>query len=256
MKKFKILSLFSAALLLPSVSYAYPNGTPVYLTDASPFCASCHSARRIEYMPELPREAAERELPENKHYGLIRSQLPISPYVELTEDQKEKIINTARKIDSNSSVTISAPARVKPNGIIKVTVKARGGNGPDIGVMLVDRALRYQSRPISSDGWYITEEPEIRGQDGKTQTMWLDRRITGLKRNLNFAMIYGENFDIDKDIYPEGTVTYTVKAPSAPGNYTLTAAFLYGTENALTAAFFQRPSGRILFSDELKITVE
>ena len=41
-----------------------------------------------------------------------------------------------------------------------------------------------------------------------------------------------------------------------PGTYSLTAAFLYGTENADKAGFFQRPSGRILFSEEMKVQVE
>lgn len=249
-------TLFLPLLFVSSIAYAYPNGTLQYLTDTGPFCASCHSAVKTEYMPELPPDAAARETPENKHYGLIKMPAQPSPYLELTQEQKDKLINEAKRIDSSSSVKISAPASVKAGGEIKVTVNAKGGNGPVICIMLVDRALRFQSRPISSDGWTITGEPEVKGQGGKAQTAWLDRRARGLKRNLNYVAIENQAFDPEKGVYPEGTVIYTLKAPAQTGAFTVCAAFLYGTENADSAAFFQRPSGRILFSEELKITVE
>lgn len=255
MKRFAALCS-ALALVVPGLAYGYPNGTPHYLTDTSPFCASCHSAVKIEYMPELPKEFAEREIAENKHYGLILSPLPPSPYMELTDAQKEKLIKDAKQIDSNSSVTVSAPLKVKAGEEVKVTVRARGGNGPVICVMLVDRALRFQSRPISSSGWFIVGEPEVKGQDGKTQKDWLDRRIKGLQRNLNYIDIFDQKFDPEKNIYPAAEVTYTVRAPLTPGTYSMTAAFLYGTENTDRAGFFQRPSGRILFSDELKVEVQ
>lgn len=248
--------LFILSLFAPLPAYGYPNGTPQYVTDTSPFCASCHSAVKAEYMPELAPEAAKNETPENKHYGLIRMSGMPTPYIELNNGQKEKLIKDARAIDSNSSVSITAPSKVKRGEEIKVTINAKGGNGPVIGVMLVDRALRYQSRPVASDGWVIAGEPEVKGQDGKVQTTWLDRRIKGAKRNLNYVNIENQRFDTEKGIYPEGVVTYTLKAPPSPGPYTLTAAFLYGTENTDRAGFFQRPSGRIVFSDELKVQVE
>ncbi|MBI5344585.1 MAG: hypothetical protein HZB83_04500 [Deltaproteobacteria bacterium] len=248
--------LMSLALLIPAAALAYPNGTPMYATDTGPFCASCHSAAKTEYIPELPPDVAEKETPEFKHYGLIRSNLPISPYNELTAGQKENIIKTAKLIDSNSTVSLSAPSKVKTGEPIKVTVKARGGNGPSICVMLVDRALRFQSRPVSADGWSIVNEPQIKGQDGTVQSTWLEKRLKGLKSNLNFITAFDQRFDPEKNIYPATEVTYTLKAPSVKGTYTLAAAFLYGTENTEKAGFFQRPSGRILFSDEMKIEVE
>lgn len=243
-------------LLMPCLSYAYPNGTLMYVTDMTPACASCHSAAKAEYVPELPPDAAKNETPEFKHYGLVRMPSMPSPYLELTPEQKERIIKEAKEIDAGSSVTITAPARAKRGEEIKVTVRARGGNGPVICLMLVDRPLRFQARPVQSDGWVIMDEPVIEGQDGKIQTAWIDKRIKGLKRNLNFVTVMDQKYDLEKGVFPAGEVIYTLKAPSAPGTYSLTAAFLYGTENAEKAGFFQRPSGRILFSDEMKVQVE
>src|SRR3990172_7141446 len=217
----KKIAVIISILLAPYVSYSYPNGTPEF-----------------------------------KHYGLVRMPSMPSPYLELTEDQKDRIVKEAKAVDSNSSVTLSAPTRVKKGEEIKVTVKARGGDGPVVCLMLVDRPLRFQARPIQSDGWMIMDEPVVKGQDGKVQTAWLDKRIKGLKRNLNFVTVMDQKYDLDKGVFPSGEVVYTLKAPSMPGTYSLTAAFLYGTENADKAGFFQRPSGRILFSEEMKVQVE
>jgi hypothetical protein len=248
---FSILSVF-----VPAVCLGYPNGTPLYVTDMAPVCASCHSAAKAEYMPELPGDLAPGEISENKHYGLVRSPGRPSPYLELTGEQKEKIIKDAKLIDSNSTVTVTAPQKARPGEKIEVVIKVRGGNGPVVGIMLVDRALRYQARPVTSEGWIISGEPVVKGQDGKTQKTWLDSRIKGLKRNLNFIMIMDQKFDLEKRIFPSGEITYTLKAPRRPGTYTLSAAFLYGTENTVKAGFFQRPSGRILFSEEIKVRVK
>lgn len=247
---------FIAGLFVPALAGAYPNGTPMYVTDTGPYCASCHSAVKAVYMPELPPEAADKETAEMKHYGLVRAPSPLSPYFELTPEQKDNVIKTAKFIDSNSSVTVEAPAKAKAGAEIKVVVRAKGGNGPVVGIMLVDRALRFQARPVSADGWVIAGEPVVKGQDDKAQNTWAEKRIKGLKRNLNFVLAFGEKFDEAKKILPSAEVVYTLKAPSEKGVYTVTAAFLYGTENVGNAGFFQRPSGRILFSDEHKIEVE
>lgn len=254
MRKAAYLIFF--AIAAPSAAFAYPNGTPMYLTDTGPFCASCHSAVKAEYMPEAPPDFAKSEVPEAKHYGQVRAKLPPSPYIELTDEEKEEVIRVARLIDSRSSVIITAPESVKAGAETIVEVKARGGNGPAIGIMLVDRALRFQSRPVSSSGWQVLGEPEVRGQDGKPQRSWFEKRSEGLPANLNYAAIEGQEFDLGKDLLPGGTVTYRLRAPLAPGVYTMAAAFLYGTENADTAGFFQRPSGRILFSEEVRVRVE
>lgn len=246
------------ALFFPAFAGGYPNGTGMYVTDTGPFCASCHSAARAEYMPELPPEAARSETPEAKHYGLVRSPAVPNPYMELTGVQKEELIKAARMIDRASSVSVKAPKRARAGEEIEVTVKARGGNGPVVGVMLVDRAVRFQARPVSADGWKIEGEPAVRGQGGSLQDTWVKRRLSsmGLKSNLNFILVFDQKFDPDEDIFPEAEVTYRLRAPREPGKYALTAAFLYGTENTDRAAFFQRPSGRILFSKTAEVVVE
>lgn len=244
------------AIAAPSAALAYPNGTPMYVTDSGPFCASCHSALKAGYMPEAPPDFAQNEVPEAKHYALVRAPLPPSPYIELTDAEKEEVIRVAKLIDSRSSVAISGPESVKPGSEAVFEVKARGGNGPVIGIMLVDRALRFQSRPVSSSGWQILGEPVLTGQDGKPQRSWFEKRSEGLDTNLNYVAIEGQGFDLEKDLFPGGTVTYRLKAPLAPGVYTMAAAFLYGTENTDKAGFFQRPSGRILFSEEIRVRVE
>ncbi len=241
-------------ILIPAGSNGYPNGTPFYVTDIGPFCASCHAQNKIDYSPELTQEFSNRELPENKHFGMIKS-VP-SPYAELTAEQKEAIIKEAKFIDENSFITISAPTKVKAGENITVKIVTKGGNGPVIGVILVDKPLRNQARPIQADGWLIVEEPVIKGQDGKTQRDWLDKRIGGVGKNINYVMIMNQKYDKEKLLFPSGEVTYVLKAPNKRGIYSLTAVLLYGTENTDKAGFFQRPSGRILFSDEARLNVE
>ncbi|MBI5235845.1 MAG: hypothetical protein HY886_06310 [Deltaproteobacteria bacterium] len=255
MKRLLPLAMLVGVVALPSYSFGYPNGTPMYVTDAAPFCAACHSAVKAAYMSEMPHEAAVKELPENKHYGMVMAPGP-TPYAELTDEQKKKVVDDAKKIDANSSVGISAPGKVKAGNPFKVIVKAKGGNGPVIGIMLVDKASRYQSRPIAASGFYIIGEPEVKGQDNQIQKTWLDRRQSGMKKNLNYIVAEKQKLDIDKGIWPVAEVTYTLVAPTAPGAYTIVAAFLYGTENVEKAGFMQRPSGRILFSDEMAVMVE
>lgn len=250
---FLIGSLFAATL--PLASHAYPNGPEQYVTDMLPACASCHAVRDKATMPEMPDSYAESELPGAKHYATVRAQLPPSPYLELTEEEKALLIQTAEQIDNDATVTITGPAEVEPGTKITVTIKARGGNGPAIGLMLVDKPYRYQARPVTADGWQVADEPQVKGQGDQVQTTWLDKRIEGTPRNLGFVLVMDQRYDPEKKVLPEGEVTYTLIAPVKPGDYTLTAAFLYGTENASHSAVFQRPSGRLMFSAPLAIRV-
>lgn len=247
------LSMF--ALALPVGTQAYPNGPLQYVTDMLPACASCHAVRDKATMPEMPDAFAEGELAENKHYGSVRAQLPPSPYLELTQEEKASIIQEAQQIDKNASVTISAPDEVQQGTKVTVTIKARGGNGPSIGLMLVDKPYRYQARPVTADGWQIIDKPQVKGQGGQQQTTWLDKRIEGTPRNLSFILVMDQRYDPDKELLPEAEITYTLIAPVIPGDYTLTAAFLYGTENTSHAGVFQRPSGRLMFSEPHAIRV-
>ena len=246
---------FALFAVLPLAAQAYPNGPTHYVTDMLPACASCHAVLDKATMPEMPTAYTESELAQNKHYGMVRAQLPPSPYLELTEEEKARIIQQAEQLDKDASVRIDAPPEVKAGEKITVTVKARGGNGPAIGLMLVDKPYRFQARSASADGWQIVGAPRVRGQGGKEQTTWLDKRIKGTPRNLSFILVMDQRFDPDKGLTPEGEVTYTLLAPSEPGEYTLTAVFLYGTENTTHAGFFQRPSGRLTFSTPSTIKV-
>src|SRR3990172_6861024 len=135
----KKIAVIVSILLIPCLSYAYPNGTLMYVTAMTPASASCHSAVKAEYAPELPPEMAKNETPDFKHYGLVRMPSMPSPYLELTEEQKDGIVREAKEIDTNSSVTISAPARAKKGEDIKVTIRVKGGNGPVVCLMLVDK---------------------------------------------------------------------------------------------------------------------
>ncbi len=64
-------------------------------------------------------------------------------------------------------------------------------------------------------------------------------------------------------------MVYSLKAPGAPGEYTISAAFLYGTEKATPLGRVEAPGGRVLpaggqgagsgriqFAKPLKITVK
>ena len=130
--------------------------------------------------------------------------------------------------------------------------------------MLVDEPLRYQARPIQGAGWYIVEAPEVTGPNGP-QTTWLDRRHNQQATNLNFALVYEVLADPERDAYPMAKVTYKLRAPQDPGEYSITAAFLYGTaegDEMKTGEYVNppgglvAPSGRVRFSDVAKVRVQ
>lgn len=133
--------------------------------------------------------------------------------------------------------------------------------------MLVDNDLRYQGRAISGDGWFIVGEPKVWGPDGKEQTRWLERRGPGLRKNLNFVVIFDMKSDLAAKTFPEGKVTWTLRAPQEPGTYTMAVVFYYGSEKSspvgrveraaavLPRGGFAGPSGHMLFSKVHQITV-
>lgn len=99
------------------VAQAYPNGPGIYVTDAAPFCASCHAAMKADYMPEMPAEFAKGETPENKHYAAVNATMPPSPYFELTSAVKAAIVDEARFIDEHTTIRSAAKtASRKPSG--------------------------------------------------------------------------------------------------------------------------------------------
>ena len=172
-------------------------------------------------------------------------------------------------MDANCRVDLAVSATsVKRLAPLTVTVSTRGGAGPVVGVMLTDTDLRFQSSPIQTEGFLITQAPQVTGPDGKLQTKFVDGRYKDLSKNINYVNIQDVKSDPDANLYPECKVVYTLKAPAEPGEYTVCAAFLYGTEKAsplgrvegfggrvLPAGGQGAGSGRIQFAKLVKVTV-
>ncbi len=134
--------------------------------------------------------------------------------------------------------------------------------------MLTDCDLRYSASPVQAGGFYISAEPQVVGPDGKPQTTFLDGRAKELGRNINYVNVAGVQSDPDAGTWPVCKVTYTLVAPCKAGEYTISAAFLYGTEKSVAVGRVQAadgrtlpagggtaPSGRIQFAKPVKITV-
>ncbi|HYY16678.1 MAG TPA: hypothetical protein VE965_08565, partial [Gammaproteobacteria bacterium] len=231
------------------------------VTDMVPACASCHSMIKADYTPEWPADRATGELPENKHYKAIES--ADKGYKLIPEDKRKALLEVVKWVDENSSLTLKAPTSAKPGQPIEVTVETKGGIGPVVGIFLVDLPLRFQARPIAADGWYVAGKPVVIGPDGKEQTWWLDKRGNE-KKNLSFILVQAKA-DVEKKVVPTAKVTWTLRAPIDPGTYTITAAFLYGTEEPdeyktgklePAPGGAQAPSGRTRFSDPVTVTVK
>jgi hypothetical protein len=166
-------------------------------------------------------------------------------------------------VDDNSSVTLTAPTTAKPGQTIEVSVETKGGIGPAVGVFLLDLPLRFQARPIPMYGWFIIGKPTVVGTDGKEQSWWLDKRANE-KKNLSFVLVQAKA-DVEKKVLPTTNVTWNVRAPIDPGTYTITARFLYGTEEPdeykggkleVAPGGSSGPSGRTAFSDTVTVTVK
>jgi len=182
-------------------------------------------------------------------------------------EQRKQLLEQAKKIDQNSSVKLETSATtVAPGGNLTVTVSTKGGIGPVVGIMLVDEPLRFQARPVQGAGWFIASAPEVLGPDGKPQSQWLDRRLNKQQTNLNFIVVYDNISDPAKDMYATARVTYVLKAPPVPGEYPLSAAFLYGTAeaNEMKSGKYEdppggtlgNPAGRLQFSNTVKVRVQ
>jgi hypothetical protein len=252
------------------VAYGFPGGGPGFgllpVTDATPSCAGCHANTNTEYMRDVPPDAplsATNQLMTEKHYKAIEQ--GADAYKLLPAAEREKLLKQVKLVDQNSSISIKAPKEAARGKTIKVEVSAKGGIGPGSSVMLVDTNLRMQARPIQGNGWLIVGPPGVIGPDGKPQTFWVDKRFTGLGKNVNFVVV-GGGADVDKGSYPSWKVTYTLQAPAKAGKYTLAAAFLYGTEEpnehkekgkwTLPPGGITGPSGRTLFSEVVEVEVK
>jgi hypothetical protein len=258
-----LVSLSAIVVLvgLSGMAAAYPAGPTLFVTDLTPSCASCHSMLKAEYTPERPQDYATGELPTNKHYKALES--ADRGYKLVPEDKRKAILDLVKWEDGNSSVSLTAPTTAKPGQTIEVTVETKGGIGPVVGVFLVDLPLRFQALPIASDGWYVVGKPKVLGADGKEQTWWLDKRANE-KKNLSFVLVQAKA-DLEKKLLPTTKVTWNLRAPIDPGTYTITAAFLYGTEEGdelQTGKMVDPPggrsgpSGRVAFSDPVTVAVK
>jgi cytochrome c553 len=236
-----------------------------FVSDGVPFCTTCHSSVDASYQPELPAEASQAQVYTTKHYKALEEGT-FPGYKAMEPDQRKQLLEQAKKMDQNSSVKLEASApTVAPGSNLSVTVTTKGGIGPVVGIMLLDEPLRYQARPIQSTGWFIASAPEVIGTDGKPQSKWLDRRFNKQQTNVNFVLVYDIASDPAKDMYATARVSYVLKAPSTPGEYPITAAFLYGTAeaNEMKSGKYEEPpggngapSGRVQFSNTLKVRVQ
>jgi hypothetical protein len=266
-RSFVTLAALAAAVLLPARGSAYPGGTPSYQTDAAPFCAGCHASREASAL-EGAGERATKELVANKHLAVIRAADPRSGYAALSDAQRETLIGHIEALDRASTVTLDAPQRVAAGATFEVRVAVTGGAGPVVGVALVDRAHRWYARPAASAGWQVAAPPEIRVA-GEVEDEWLEKRPAALGRNLSFVNVPGVRSDAAAGEFASAEVTFTLRAPSAPGALPLAAVFLYGTEKGsplgtTTDALGRKRtlgglgggSGRVLFTPVRTIRVE
>jgi hypothetical protein len=257
-----MISLSAVILLagLSGMAAGYSGGPQIQVTDMVPSCAGCHSMIKAEYTPDRPAEYSTGELPENKHYKALET--GDKGYKLMPENQRKALLEVVKWVDANASMTLKAPTTAKPGQTIEVTVETKGGIGPIVGVFLLDQPLRFQARPIASDGWYIVGKPTVIGPDGKEQSWWLDKRANE-KKNLGFVLVQAKA-DVEKKVVPTTKVTWNLRAPIDPGTYTITAGFLYGTEEPdeyKSGKLEPAPggssgaSGRTRFSDTVTVTV-
>ena len=64
---------FCLVALASTTASAYPGGTPAYVTDVAPYCASCHSSASEDQLQGMPPARASAELAANKHLAKIRT---------------------------------------------------------------------------------------------------------------------------------------------------------------------------------------
>ena len=226
----RLALLVPLALLVARTALAYPGGPQIHVTDLVPACAGCHSSVGTDQLATLPPDMASRQTVEAKHYAQISS--GAGSYRDLSEADRQALLAAVKAVDAASKVTIDAPAAVRRGETITVTVRARGGSGPVVGLALVDNGQRFQARPITADGWAVLGAPKVIGPDGKEQTTWVDKRMAGLKKNLTFVLVYGVQGSAERKVFPESQAVWTLRAPMEPGRYTIGAAFLHGTEKA------------------------
>jgi mono/diheme cytochrome c family protein len=236
-----LVSLFTLA----GQPSAFPGGTPRVVTNMNTQCAGCHSSADAGQLRDQSPDAAANMLRENRHYRALGA--GERNYAKLTPEDRQRLLAAVKAVDENSRVEIAASAlKVRPSGTFTVTVTTQGGAGPVVGVMLTDCDLRASSSPVQVSGFYISEEPVVTGPDGKPQTAFLDGRAKELGRNINYVNIQGVQADPEANQWSRCKVTWTLTAPARPGRYTISAAYLFGTEKAIPLGRVEEAGGRIV----------
>src|SRR5262245_47344434 len=188
-------ALGATSLALAATASAYPGGTPAYVTDVAPFCASCHSSVSADQLQGVPEQRANSELAANKHIAKIKTPPPDSPYAKLSPADREALAAAIEKLDAGTSVKLTAPATAKAGQEIEVVVETTGGSSPVLGVALVDAVSRFQAAPASARGWSVVGKPAVIGPDGKPQTKFTDGRNPSLPPGTSYVNIDGINSD-------------------------------------------------------------
>ena len=253
------------ACWLPIAASAYPGGTPSFQTDVAPFCASCHSSRDADALAGVG-ERADKEVAERKHIAVILSGQ--KGYAELSETDRRTLADHIRAIDAASTVSMKAPATIKPGETFQVQVSVTGGAGPVVGVGLVDRAHRWFARPAASAGWAVVAPPETLSADGTPGNAWLEKRPTSAGRNLSFVNVPGIESNSAAGSWDSAQVVFTLRAPDRPGSYPLAASYWYGTEKSTLLGYTENAvgwkevrgglgggSGRVMFTPVQQIQV-
>jgi len=257
------------SLLAPaSAALAYPGGTPSFVTDVAPYCASCHSSTSEDQLTGAPPARISAELASNKHIAKIQNAGDGSPYNGLDAVQRQELIAGIQKIDAATRITLQAPATAKPGDVIDVVVEVTGGSAPVLGIALVDSNQRWQSSPATSAGWQVTAKPVVTGPDGKPQTKFTDGRNPALRPGTSYVNIDGITADPIAGKYATVKVTWKLRAPAQAGSAPLAAVLLYGTELSSPNGAVETPmgkgpaggftgsSGRVKFSEVRTISVK
>jgi hypothetical protein len=221
---------------------AYSGGPTFIVTDLTTTCASCHSSMQREQLRVEKETLAAAQFVEGRHYKAIEEGR--GGYKDMSPEERQKLLADVKLMDQNASVTLTAPPSSRPGQEIQVTASVRGGHGV-VGVFLMESDLRFQGRPISSDGWVVVGAPRVWGADGKEQTKWVDSRGADLKKNLTGVLIFDQESDLAAKKFPEGKVAWTLRAPQAAGAYPVAVGFVYGTEKASPVGRVTTPSGAV-----------
>lgn len=268
MKRVAAFSLVLACAALAPAAFAYPGGTPSYVTDVAPYCAGCHSSVSADQLEGVQPTRASAEVAANKHLAKIKDPAADSPYAKLTPAERDELIAAIQKIDAATTVKVTAPASVKVGQEIEVTVEVHGGSAPVLGIALVDSNQRFQSAPATSRGWLVLEKPKVTGPDGKPQTKFTDGRNPALPPGITYVNVYEISADPGAGKFSTVKTTWKLRAPAQPGSAPLAAVLFYGTEissahGAVETAYGKQPlgeftgsSGRIKFSDVIRIAVQ